>query len=479
MNGTNKAIVGIVFGIALAYSVLSLAPTLLGILDDGIVSLYLFAPHGEELWYDLSAGEHSAQLVDAYCRMIDFICGYLGDSEYVKLAVVMIGFVLSVIGMVTPWSLGVKGDTNPVQYLWTKRPRATLRALGAPWGLIPAAWGFHKVPVIVPIVLLPLYAWWSLVITVAMIVPYVIVKGVIGLKVSSAAKKEGRNFESSTGYAVCPKCKRKFDRPKVKCRCGLVVDYPVPNQYGYKRHTCNNGHDMPCVAGKRSNLMTVCPYCSADIDSREAKPVSIAMVGAVGAGKTSLMLASVGEIMTAARARDVVVEAATDGISKQAVAAKDYAAKTASGELDSESLFLRSRDMSDRQIVFNDISGSEFEPREGKALFEEYYKYTGGIIFVFDPVALERGGRGATPMDVFESFHSMFTQITATSPAAESTIPFAVVASRKDVSHLGDDAVRQFLVAHGQEGFVRVMESIFKDRRYFSVCSKGDDTSSA
>ncbi len=475
MNGTNKAIVGVVFGIALVYAVLSLVLTVMGIMDDGTLSLYLFAPHEGELGIDLGEVPGIEYLVSLYG---DFV-GLIGDEQMIQLLVVVVGFVLAVVGMVTPWSLGVKGTENPAQYLWTQRPKATVRALGAPWGLIPAAASKHKALAIVPIVLLPLYFVWALMITVFMIVPYALVKGVIGGKVRSAAKREERAFGGS--FSVCPKCKRNFDRPKVRCRCGLVLDYPVPNEYGYKTHTCNNGHSMPCVHGKRGDLVTVCPYCDADIDAREAYTVSIAMVGAVGAGKTTLMLAAVGNIAQVARTRDVAVDAATPGVSKQAVAAKDVAAKTASGELDSESLYLRSRDMADRQIVINDISGLEFEPRDGKVLFEEYYKYANGIVFVFDPISLEHGGRGATPTDVFESFYSMFTQINGVGPGSVSRIPFAVVASRNDVMSppLQSANVRQFLVDNGQEGFVRVLESVFSDVRYFAAASVGDDCKSA
>lgn len=477
MNGTNKAIVGVVFGIALVFAVLSLILTVQGVLDDGTVSLYLFAPHGGELGIDLSEVAGIGSVVGLYA---DFVALF-GGSEMVSLAVVIAGFVLAFAGMVTPWSLGVKGTENPAEYLWTQRPRSVLRGLFSPFGLIGAAAQRHKALAIVPIVLLPVYGIWAVMITVFLIVPFVIVKGAIGARIRSAAKKEDRAFRNSTEYAVCPRCKRNFERPKVRCKCGLELDYPVPNEYGYKTHTCNNGHQIPCVRGKRNDLITVCPFCGADVDPREARPISIAMVGAQNAGKTTLMLAAVGTVMQVARSKDVSVEAATPGISRQAVAAKDVVAKTASGELDSEIMFLRSRDMTDREIIINDISGVEFEPREGKVLFEEYYTYSDGIVFVFDPIALEHGGRGATPMDVFESFHSMFTQINGFGPGTVSKIPFAVVASRNDAMTppLQSANVRQFLVDNGQGGFVRVLESVFSDVRYFAAASAGDDCKSA
>lgn len=483
MNGMNKAIVGVVFGIALIYSALSLVLTVQNLMETGVVSMYLFLPHGGELGLDL--GEYIGPLTDSYDSFLSLIGGYLTDDadvlKIIELVLVLLGFVLAALGMATKPSLDCKGVQNPAQYLWTHRPRAAARCLAAPWGLLTVCWDRAKPLVIVPIILLPFYAFWSLFMTLFLIIPFAVVKAVIGSRIRSAAKREGREYEKTTQFAVCPKCKRNFVRPKIKCRCGLDLDYPVPNEYGYKYHVCNNGHEIPCTSGKRSGLRTICPYCGADIETREAMPVSIAMVGAVGSGKTTMMLAAVDTITKMARTRDVSVEAVTPGVSKQAVVAKDVAPKTAPGELDTECIFLRSRTLPDKELLINDISGQEFEPRDGKNLFEEYYTYTDGIVFAFDPMSLTRQRKGSTPMDVFESFHFMYTQITGTSPNKVSDVPMAVVATRNDIVNptLTDSTVRKYLIDNGQDGFVKVLESLFSDVRYFAVTSYGDDCSSA
>lgn len=483
MNGMNKAIVGVVFGIALIYSALSLLLTVQNLMDTGVVSMFLFMPHGGELGIDL--GEFAGAFTNLYDSFVSLVGGLITDDadtlKMIELVLVVVGFVLAALGMVTKPSLDCKGTSNPAQYLWTHRPNSAARCIAAPWGIITACWEKSKPLAIVPIVLLPFYAMWSLFMTVFLIIPYVVVRLAIGARIKSAAKREGKEYEKSTQFAVCPKCKRNFVRPKVKCKCGLDLDYPVPNEYGYKNHVCNNGHEIPCTSGKRSGLRTICPYCGADIETREAMPVSVAMVGAVGSGKTTMMLAAVDTITKMARTRDVSVEAVTPGISRQAIIAKDVAPKTAPGELDSECLFLRSRTMQDKELLINDISGQEFEPREGKALFEEYYTYTDGIVFAFDPMSLTRQRKGSTPMDVFESFHFMFSQITGSSPNKVSDVPMAVVATKCDIvsPQLKDKDVRGYLMENGQDGFVRVLESLFSDVRYFAVSSYGDDCSSA
>ena len=96
-------------------------------------------------------------------------------------------------------------------------------------------------------------------------------------------------------------------------------------------------------------------------------------------------------------------------------------------------------------------------------------------------MALTRQRKGATPMDVFESFHFMFTQITGSSPSKVSDVPMAIVATKNDIvsPRLRDQDVRKYLMENGQDGFVRVLESLFSDVRYFAVTSCGDDCSSA
>ena len=75
----------------------------------------------------------------------------------------------------------------------------------------------------------------------------------------------------------------------------------------------------------------------------------------------------------------------------------------------------------------------------------------------------------------------MFSQITGSSPNKVSDVPMAVVATKCDIvsPQLKDKDVRRYLMENGQDGFVRVLESLFSDVRYFAVSSYGDDCSSA
>ena len=493
MNGMNKTIMTVVSAIALIYCGISFALTLDYYLfvEKGVIHFWLFAPVGfsslEDLGIDVTRHLMEAGLtVGLYQGMMDGIFNMLPGSIapfrfHIVMVMMLVGFILSIVGIITKPSSDCTGDTNPAQYLWAHRPRALLRCMAMPWNLIAASWQKSKALVIVPVILLFLYAFWSALMSLALIVPFILAKLVISAKISSAAKVEAREYEKNTDYGICPNCKRSFDRPKVKCRCGLILDYPVPNQYGYRYHTCNKGHEIPCESGKRSGLTTICPHCEKQIATREARPITISMVGGSNTGKTSLMLAAVQTLAHNARTVDITVSSPSSGLSSQTLAAKDYVPKTAPGELESQLVFLESLNLQTREIIFNDISGVEFQPSTDKVLFEEYYNYTDGFIFTFDPLIFNREIRRDAPHEVFDCFHYMYTTIRNIGPGTVSNIPFAIVATKSDLmqSKLTDGDVRKFLVDNGEENFVRVVESLFSEVKYFSVCSHGNECSSA
>jgi len=483
MNGMNKTIHSVVSVLALLYSGLCFWLTLDHCMstDGHPVDFFLFLPMGEELGINLTekAPEAIANIFNYYSDLLNKIielCSLQDMSLTMTEILIILGFVIAALGFFTEPSKNCDGKTNPAQYLWTHRPYAFFRALLLPWGLITGAWYKNKLLVIFPILLLPLYAPWSIIMTISVIIPFVLVRIAVGYKIRSAAKRESASYQKNTAHGVCPNCKREFDRPVVKCRCGLILDYPVPNIYGYKYHTCNKGHDIPCESGKRSQLTTICPHCNKEIETREALPITISMVGALGSGKTSLMLSAVETITQCARMIDVTVDSPSSGLSREAISAKTYVPPTTAGELESQVIFIRSARLQDREIVFNDISGSEFQASMDKVIFEEYYNYTNGIIFTFDPISLKRELKKDVPQEVFDSFHYMFTTVTRTSPSNVSNVPFAIVATKADICKptLTDDDVRQYLIDNGEEDFVKIVESLFSDIRYFSVAAQGD-----
>ncbi len=179
-----------------------------------------------------------------------------------------------------------------------------------------------------------------------------------------------------------------------------------------------------------------------------------------------MMLAASEMIMAAAKKIDITSEAPTTGLSPDAIACRNSAPPTEPGAIDSECLFLKPLSGTGSEIVFCDISGREFQARKDKDLFEEYYKYADGIVFVFDPRSARTDMEGL--MNAFNSFYGMFSTIRGIAPGEPAAIRFAMVASKKDISGMENTEVRAYLLKNGGDALVRTIEALFEDVRYFS-----------
>ncbi len=490
MNRMNQALMGPLLGIALVYAALSFVYTILN-LNDGNFTVAI-DPLGlfEESIIPVA-------LHDAYWELIALYTNLAGDMnlEYVTMALFTIGFVLVVAGVASKPTRDLRGsDDDPQQYLFTHQPKAFMRCLLIPWNIMVAAWRKKKIPVILPIIFIPFMLPFALLMDVILVVIFVIEWAIMSIRIRLVSSKDKEEYDTETQYAVCPKCKRQFYQPNIKCKCGLMISYPVPNRHGVKFHYCNNGHKIPSTNadGARAKLDASCPFCTSDMTTHEAKPLVISLVGSVGSGKTTLMLSSVEEISMSAKEKGIVSEVITDGISPEKQRRRSNVIPTVAGELDSEYFFLRARDLPEKQVMINDISGLEFQPDSDKILFEEYYRYNDGIILTVDPLeimALHHSqsptkGSKDTPVATLESFYHMYTEINGYGPAVKSTVPFAVVLTKMDnpkvkASIEAEGSAQQFLEAYGHKMMVDIIQSAFRNVRYFTVASLGDDSNAA
>ncbi|MCL2148872.1 MAG: GTPase domain-containing protein [Methanomassiliicoccaceae archaeon] len=487
MNNTNRALMGTLIGIALFYAAFSYLFTVLDLSDVAKPLRVVIDPFG--IFGGASAPD---ALHDAYWGLAGLYTGLAGDDNgrYLAIALLSAGLALVVAGCASKPTRDLKGPPeDPQEYLFTHRPRAFLWCLMAPWNILTVCWRMKKVPVVLPILLLPFMLPFALMMDVILAVLFLAAWAVMTVRIRLAAAKDNEAYERDAQYAVCPKCKRNFHKPDVKCRCGLVIPFPAPDRHGVRYHTCNRGHKIPSTNadGVRAGLKAVCPHCKGEMLTHEAKPLVISLVGSVGSGKTTLMLSAVESIAALAKEKGIVTEIATPGISADAQRRKASVSPTHPGELDSEYFFLRSRDLPEKEVVINDISGTEFYPDRDKVLFEEYYRYNDGIILTVDPLevmALHRSqsptkGSKNTPVSTLESFYHMYTEINGYGPAVKSTVPMAVVLTKMD-----DPKVRQqvdaepspeaFLKRHGHKMMVDIVGTAFEDVRYFKVASLGD-----
>jgi len=493
MNRTNQVLMGTIVGIAFVYAACSFVLTMMNIYNgDPAVEINLIS-----YFYDGLVISVPDFISDAYWNLISLYTGLAGpeNERYLTLGLFVIGFALVAAGCASKPTRDMKGgDDDPREYLFTHRPKAFLWCFAIPWNILVATWRMKKVPVILPIIFIPFMLPFALMMDIILIVLFVIEWALMSARIKLAASRDREEYEKVTQYAVCPKCKRQFDQPNVVCKCGLIFPFPVPDRHGLKYHTCNKGHLIPCTnaAGARARLQASCPSCKGEMITHEAKPIVFSMVGSVGSGKTTLMVSAVESMAAQAKEKGVACEIITKGISVNIQRTKSRILPTAAGELDSEYFFLRAMDLPEKQIVINDISGVEFQPDRDKILFEEYYRYNDGIIFVIDPLEVmalhysqsPTKGSKNTPVATLESFYHMFTEINGYGPAVKSNVPFAVVLSKMDDPKVkaavsAEASPAEFLNKYSHKMISDIAQSAFKNVRYFAVASLGDNNNSA
>ncbi len=496
MNRTNAIIIGVLSVIALAYAGISFVCTYIETMASGSFALCLFNPiESYQDTFVLTYVDLMTILPDSITDLIlkvvnfygDLIKPYLGDYTYVSLSA--IGFAISAIGIVMPPTRDLKGaEDDPREYLFTHRPRAFVRCLLIPLNVLVTAWRFHKIPIILPLLILPLMIPYVLMMDVFYLVGFVLFKLIISLRMKMAINVDKAVYENQVGSAVCPYCKRSFYRPKIKCKCGLIVDYPAPGIYGISYNTCNNGHDLPAenISGARGKLQAICPYCNERIVTHEAKPLTISMVGTSNSGKTSYILGFVEKLTETLKPKAIVVETVSDEISQANQASKASVTPTSPGNVPSSCLFVRGKDFHEKEILFNDISGIEFEPDSNRVIFQEYYRYTDGVLFTIDPQAmiayhnsqsLTKGSK-TTPTTVFETFYNLFTTVNNLGPASRIDVPLAIVVTKSDIPMVSaalDKAgsPEMFIEKYGDGELLKVAKSIFTNVKIFSISSNG------
>jgi len=498
MNKSNMKLFAIPVAITVIYMTLCLLCTLTSIQNKSAFDFCLFDPMKLGTESVTNAYVSISEIIPdsiwtEYLKLpnglIDITNTYLGvDKVNLAYSFTIIGFVLVMAGMFSKTARNCQKKDDPREFMFTARPHALSKAAAMPWDIFPAMYSHKVVPVLIPIIFLPFmipFALFSMIIT---IVVFAIEKVIVGASAKNAHRKDKEEYDSVTQYAVCPKCKRKYYQPSVKCKCGSVFEYPVPGVYGVKEHYCIKGHAIPCnnVNGARSKLNMVCPHCKADIKTHEARPIVFLMVGAEGSGKTTLMISASETICEAAKKKGLYTET-SNGLFP--TASKDVVTPTVMGELDSQCLFVWSRDVHDREFVFNDISGKEFVPTDDRVLFQEYYKYCDGFIFAIDPLAVVafynsnsayKSGK-ITANSTYDSFYQIYTTINDYGPSVVSKTPMAIVLTKMDnprVSSLvnQEGSAEAFLEKYGQESFVKVLRSTFENVKYFSVASLGNNS---
>ncbi|MDR0804393.1 MAG: hypothetical protein LBN42_01235 [Oscillospiraceae bacterium] len=324
-------------------------------------------------------------------------------------------------------------------------------------------------------------------------------------------------------FTACPECKAKSHIPAYKCpNCGRMHTNLTPGRYGIFHRTCTCGEVLPSVFFLgRAKLRAKCKECGTPLNSREAIPICIPVIGGRSVGKTAFITAFVKEFTDDyAKAHNLNVEIYND--SKKEI----YNEITRDYESGSTRMTARSADIRDtssvsfsfflsapnlrpeRLVHIYDIAGEVFTSDDENEV-QRQYEYCHGIVFVIDPMSIPKVRfkyeKGFNPKDIAgigetdinetaDVFLNKLRVIAGLSEGDMSNTPIAIVLSKTDQPGLDtlfspnkiavvrkryplysdldiiDMLVRSFLTSVGFGNFLNLIEVKFKVNKFF-ICS--------
>ena len=320
---------------------------------------------------------------------------------------------------------------------------------------------------------------------------------------------------------ACPYCYTKSILPVYHCpKCNEKHDRLWPGPYGILKRTCKCGEKLPTTFFNGRNRLTAsCPSCENIIESLEARPVAIPIIGAPSVGKTFFLFSMVYymkeifakkngytfEFMNVANKSlyDASISSLNAGMTLRKTTENDPVALN----------FFLSMNRSKSIFYFYDSAGEAFASTESLAR-HKFYHYFHGLIFIIDPFSIPA---------VYHQYESQLTTNPDIKPSSapledvygaliinieknygvkvteKITKPVAIAFSKIDAFDLqyvlGDDAVtkllatdytikteeearqkvcKTFLENNNMGALARKMEWKFPNSRYFTIHSNGE-----
>jgi hypothetical protein len=200
-------------------------------------------------------------------------------------------------------------------------------------------------------------------------------------------------------FTACPVCHEKSELPVYFCpKCRAAHTNLIPNQYGIFKRTCKCGEKLPTTfLNGRSKLEAQCPNpdCTQAIDTHEATPVCIPIIGGPSVGKTCYMFSSVMELIEKIAPAKGWETPFLDGKNKaiydQAVTNFENGIaplKTSETTPTAFNFFIKSKKWSpDKILYFYDSAGEAFHDSR-ELLNHQFYEYLHGFLIVIDPFSI-------------------------------------------------------------------------------------------
>lgn len=275
---------------------------------------------------------------------------------------------------------------------------------------------------------------------------------------------------------VCPKCLSKFDIPYYICpNCGRVHKMLTPGPYGIIKRQCKCKQIIPCTnLGGRFKLEAVCPLCGENIETREASPVCIPVVGPEFSGKTSVIYCVIDDLIyhiSKDRKWEIsfLNKNCKDKIKKCLEYFKEGVPVEEINDVDREvyNIFVNSPNFSNEKILyFYDTKGKYFNSKASIRV-QKQYGYISVIVFVIDIMCIRIKEGCINIHDFMDRFIMALREINEIKPKNLISIPAAIVINKKDSSDY-NVSVEDFLKSLGEDTLLKKFECNFSRYKFFS-----------
>lgn len=324
-------------------------------------------------------------------------------------------------------------------------------------------------------------------------------------------------------FTACPNCYTKSILPVYHCpKCNSEHDSLWPSEYGILKRTCKCGEELPTTFfNGRSKLRASCPSCKNTIESLEARPIVIPIIGAPSVGKTFFVFSMVYYIKETLTKKTghkfVFMNFYNESVYNSEIKSLNSGQilrKTTENNPVALNFFL-SKKRSKSLFFFYDSAGEAFSSSQYLSQ-HKFYDYFHGLILIIDPFSIPEIQRKyknqlSTNPDIRPSNYPLEDVYDASIINLEKnygfkvtkkiTKPVAILFSKSDAfdlqSIIGKVAVdkllasdntiktkqeamnklcKDFLSSNGMDALLRKMEWKFPNSSFFAISSGGKNS---
>ena len=324
-------------------------------------------------------------------------------------------------------------------------------------------------------------------------------------------------------FMACPYCYKKSILPVYHCpKCNAEHENLWPSEYGILMRTCKCGEELPTTFfNGRSKLRASCPSCKNTIESLEARPLVIPIIGAPSVGKTFFVFSMVyyiKELLTKKTGHKFdFMNPYNESIYNSEISTLNSGQtlrKTTENNPIALNFFL-SRNGSKSLMFFYDSAGEAFSSTQHLSQ-HKFYDYFNGLIFIIDPFSIpEIHGQYKNQLstntsirpsnypleDVYDASIINLEKNYGFKVTEKITKPVAILFSKSDAfdlqSKIGKEAVekllasditiktkqeamnklcKDYLSSNGMDALLRKMEWKFPNSSFFAISSGGKNS---